>query len=78
MSVTAENKLKDDARAVAADENAVLEQQVTRCPHSSWGQKGAAADMPDTGCLGAPPHPGTSVTYKPKRREAALTMSLAV
>lgn len=35
------------ARAVAADEKAVLEQQqVTRCPHSSWGQKGAAADMP--------------------------------
>lgn len=66
------------ARAVAADEKAVLEQQqVTRCPHSSWGQKGAAADMPDTGCLGAP-HPGTSLTYKPKRWEAALTMSLAM
>lgn len=54
MSVTAENKLKDDARAVAASERAVLEQQVTCCPHSSWGAKGAAADMPDTGCLGAP------------------------
>ena len=45
------------ARAVAADEKAELEQQVTRCPHSSWGQKGAAADMPDTGCLGAPSPP---------------------